>query len=507
MIGKLLIVDDESWFRDGLMMLISNEQLGWEVIGEASDGEEALAIIETSKPDLIITDIHMPVVDGLMLTEQLSKLNSDIMVIILTGYRDFEYARRALRYGAVDFLLKPMSIANTCEVLRQAYDKFRQKQLEKKLRKREKQINTLRAALYRLPYEKQDWNEMNALLCGYEFWLLRVDSFCPKERSYTEKDIELLHFAISNMAAELLQAQQVKGIFLSLNSWDYAFLLAPIKTSEQYRADLLKNVMSILHLKIDWKMGGIIDRLDILASRFNELHGSIQMHELPIDSEVNNRSFELRERLLSDLIIGDVETARSKLYNHIDQISNLQLHLCKAEVYALVTALSDLLATHFKHVNASDFEDLHSGAILLFDRTPKLIEWATNKTETFLQLYTYWLQEKQDNVVVRAIQYIESNYKEVCSLQVVGAYVHVTPNYLSNLFKRETGIAFSNYVSRLRVEKAKTLLACTKMRMTDIAEHVGFDNASYFTTVFKQLNNLSPSEYRKSYEHCDATGR
>ncbi|MNP46482.1 Arabinose operon regulatory protein [compost metagenome] len=154
-------------------------------------------------------------------------------------------------------------------------------------------------------------------------------------------------------------------------------------------------------------------------------------------------------------------------------------------------------------MNASNFEDLHPGAILLFDRTPKLIEWATNKTETFFQLYTYWLQEKHDNVVVRAMQHIESNYKEGCSLQVVAAYVHVTPNYLSNLFKRETGIAFSNYVSRLRVEKAKPLLSCTKMRMTDIAEHVGFDNASYFTTVFKQLTNLSPSEYRKAHEHSD----
>lgn len=132
MIGKLLVVDDEAWFREGLMKLISTNELGWEVVGEAADGEEALAAMELCTPDLVITDINMPVMDGLSLTERLSDSNPNVMVIILTGYREFEYAQRAVRYGAVEFLLKPFSLDEVYRVLRKAYEKFRLNMLEKR---------------------------------------------------------------------------------------------------------------------------------------------------------------------------------------------------------------------------------------------------------------------------------------------------------------------------------------------------------------------------------------
>ena len=498
MIGKLLIVDDESWCREGLMKLIGNEQLGWEVVGEAVDGEEALALIETVSPDLIITDIRMPVVDGLMLTERLAKAGSDVMVIILTGYRDFEYAQLALRYGVMEFLLKPMSIPDTCRILRTAYERFRQKQLEKKLRLREKQLNTLRAALFRLPCDKQDWDEMSGLLRGYELWLLQVESFFPEGRNYLEKDVKLLHYAISNIAGELLQAQNQarNSVFLSVSSGEFIFLLAP-GVVEPYCASVAENVNALLHLKTGWSFGGAMDELEQLAVGYAGLRGTAQTQNLPGDNDAV-RSLSLRESILSELIIGDVEEARRKLTGFIHRAAALPLQTCKIEIYAMVTALSDLLTIDFKHLKADDYDDLHPGDLLLFTENTQITEWAGHKAETFLRLFEGWLQEKRDNVVIRAKQYIETHYREHCSLQAVSAHVHVTPNYLSNLFKRETGIAFSNYVSRLRVEKSKALLACTKMRMTEIAEETGFDNASYFTTVFKQFTGISPSEYRKS---------
>ncbi|WP_438444153.1 response regulator transcription factor [Gorillibacterium sp. sgz5001074] len=498
MIGKLLIVDDESWCREGLMKLIGSEHLGWEVVGEASDGEEALALIETAKPDLIITDIRMPVVDGLMLTERLAQAGSEIMVILLTGYRDFEYAQRALRYGAIEFLLKPMSIQDTTRILRTAYERFRQKQLDQKLRQREKQVNTLRAALYRLPCDRQDWAEMSGLLSGYELWLLQVDSFFPEGRGYGEKDVKLLHYAISNIAGELLQVQDraLNSVYLSVSSGEFVFLLAP-GVVEPYCSLVAENVESLLHLKTKWSLAGTMNELDSLAAGYAELRGASHAHNQPMDSEAD-RSLALRESILSDLIIGDVEEARRKLARHIQRAAALPIQTCKIEIYAMVSALSDLLAGDFKHLRADDYDDLQPGALLLFSENRQIIEWAEHKAETFLRLFEGWLQEKRDNVVIRAQQYIETHYRENCSLQAVSAHVHVTPNYLSNLFKRETGIAFSNYVSKLRVEKAKALLTCTKMRMTEIADQVGFDNASYFTTVFKQLAGISPSEYRKS---------
>ncbi|MDF2927370.1 MAG: hypothetical protein K0R57_6284 [Paenibacillaceae bacterium] len=498
MIGKLLVVDDESWCREGLTKLIGSEQLGWEVVGEASDGEEALALIETAKPDLIITDIRMPVVDGLMLTERLAEAGSEVMVIILTGYRDFEYAQRALRYGAIEFLTKPMSIQDTHRILRTAYERFRQKQVEKKLRLREKQVNTLRAALYRLPCDKQDWEEMSGLLRGYELCFLQVESFFPEGRGYGEKDVKLLHYAISNIAGELLQAQDqaLNSVLLSVSSGEFVFLLAPGLVG-RYCSSVAEHVRALLHLKTNWSLGGTMDDLESLSAGYAKVRGNAQAQNLQVDPDAD-RSLALRESILSDLIIGDVEEARRKLSQHIHRASGLPLQNSKIEIYAMLTALSDLLTFDFKHLKADNYDDLQPGALLLFTKIPDIMEWAEQKAEAFLRLFEGWLHEKRDNVVIRAKQYIETHYQENCSLQAVSAHVHVTPNYLSNLFKRETGIAFSNYVSKMRVEKAKTLLACTKMRMTDIAEQVGFDNSSYFTTVFKQLAGISPSEYRKS---------
>lgn len=502
MIGKLIVVDDESWFREGLMMLIGKEQLGWEVVGEASDGEEALALIETTKPDLVITDIRMPVVDGLMLTERLAETHRDIMVIILTGYRDFEYAQHALRNGAIEYLLKPVSLQETCRVLRKAYDRYRQKQVEQKLRLREKQLNILRAALFRLPCNKQEWNEVSSQFSGYELWVLQVENYFPQDRNYEEKDIELLHYAIANIGGELLQSQNQQGILLSLNNWELVFLLAPGEAVQRYCTLVTENINALLHLAVQWHCGGLIQQLEELELRYAQLRG-VYLHasNTRLDDKAE-RSIELRENVLSDLIIGDVEGARKKLIAHIERAASFTLHDCKTEIYILVLALSSLLDTNFKQLQADNSNDLHLESILLLEEKAKITEWALIKTEAFLSRFEQWLQEKRENVVQQAKQYIELHYKESCSLQLVAAHVHVTPNYLSNLFKRETGVAFSNYISMLRIENAKNLLTFTKMRISEIAEHTGFDSASYFTTVFRQVTGKSPTEYRKEDQNA-----
>lgn len=163
----------------------------------------------------------------------------------------------------------------------------------------------------------------------------------------------------------------------------------------------------------------------------------------------------------------------------------------------MMTAFSDILMNDFRHLKAAGYEALNPGAILMLRSVPELMEWAEGKSRDFIALFVQWLQEKQGDVVLRAKQYIDSHYRGVCTLQTVAGHVHVTPNYLSNLFKKETGIGFTSYVSHLRIERAKSLLAGTKLRMLEIAEESGFDNSSYFTTVFKQLTGKSPSEYRK----------
>ncbi|WNS42349.1 response regulator [Paenibacillus sp. MMS20-IR301] len=500
MIGKLLVVDDEIWFREGLVQLISSNQLGWEVVGEASDGEEAMQAVELYKPDLIITDINMPAMDGLQLMEWLSRAYPEIRVIILTGYRDFEYAQRALRYGAVEFLLKPFSLDEAYHVLRKSYEELRLKQLEVRVMKQERQTELFRAALFGLPCERtlrEEWEQkwQNAEIC-----ILQVHSYNLPEKNYTPGDISLLHYAVTNILQELLQVHQAEGIYFPLRTEAFAFLLEPGSAGAEYRRAVQEAVHRYIGLATGWLVIGTVERFEQLAEQYNEAREGLADGRASEVSAVDG-FLPLKEELLSLLVTSNLAAAEQRLTEYLETAAPLGLQSCKTKIYTLVTVFASILLTDFKHLNAAAAsEGLSPARILEMRSVPELLSWAQGRSTEFLDIFRQWLGRQQDNVVVQAKQYIEAHYQDDCSLQTIAAYVHVTPNYLSNLFKKETGTGLTNYVSQLRIEEAKLLLQHTRLRMTEIAERVGFDNSSYFTVVFKQLTGESPREFRRRYE-------
>ncbi|WP_336758999.1 response regulator [Paenibacillus sp. USHLN196] len=348
--GRMLVVDDEALFRQGLIHLVRNNPLGWEVVGEAADGEEAIQAVHSCTPDLIITDINMPVMDGLDLAERIHESGLDIMIIILTGYREFEYAQRAIRYGAIEFLLKPFSLDEACQVLQKAHERYRRKQSDIRIREQYSQVDR----------------------------------------------------------------------------------------TERLREELTS-------LVLHHQFGAIMNRIEIL----------------------------------------------------LEEVSGMSLSQGKAEIHMLMKVMTDLLVQQLQPQESGGMDSTSPDPLLWIHTIPEVIAWARCKSEEWVDMLMRLTQEQQDHVVTRVMQYIEMNYSSTCTLQAVAAHVHVTPNYLSHLFKKETGQGFSQYVSKRRIDKAKLLLHSTRQSMADIAELTGFDNSSYFTTVFKQMTGVSPREYRK----------
>lgn len=499
MIGKLLVVDDEIWFREGLVQLITSSQLGWEVVGEASDGKEAMQAVELYQPDLIITDINMPVMDGLQLMEWLSRLHPDIRVIILTGYRDFDYAQRALRYGAVEFLLKPFSLDEAYRILQKFYEELRLKQLKLRAAKREQQTELFRAALLGLPCERalkenweQQWREA-------DFCILQIHGYNLPGKKYTSSDIGLLHYAVTNILQELLQSQPVEGLYFPLGRETFAFLLKPGSAGENYRKAVHEALHRFIEIETSWLELGKVRQFEDLAKQYgtHSGHGYGGAEEL---TSIDGFAM-LKEELLSLLVTGNLPAAEQRLTEYVNQAGSWGLQTCKARIYTLVTVISSILLTDFKHIASSAAgEELHPARILEFQSMQELLSWAKDKCDEFLDIFKQWLNQQHDNVVLKAKQFIQNHYQSDCSLQAVAAHVHVTPNYLSNLFKKETGIGLTTYVGQLRIEEAKILLQRSRLRMTEIAERVGFDNSSYFTVVFKQMTGEAPREFRKRHE-------
>ncbi len=478
------------------MQLITGNQLGWEVVGEASDGEEAMQAVELYKPDLIITDINMPVMDGLQFMEWLSRYHPDIKVIILTGYRDFEYARRALRYGAVEFLLKPFSLDEAYRVFRKAYEELRLKQLKSRFARQEEQTGLFRAALFGLPCERtlresweRQWQEA-------DFCILQVHGYELPGKQYTPGDIDLLHYAVTNILQELLQRYPVEGLYFPLRKDAFAFLLKPRSMAETYRTDVQEALRRFIELKTSWLELGVVQQFADLAKQFG-IHSGEGNGRVADVATVDGFAL-LKEELLALLVTSDLPAAERRLEDYVNEAAVAGLQACKTRIYTLITVFSSILLTDFKHIKAAmASEELNPSRILKFRTVQELVSWARDKCKEFTGIFADWLNRGQDNAVLQAKQYIDSHYQEDCSLQTVAAHVHVTPNYLSNLFKKETGTGLTNYVAQLRIEEAKLLLQRSRLRMTEIAGEVGFDNSSYFTVVFKQMTGESPREFRK----------
>lgn len=503
MIGSILIVDDEPLIRRGLTKLIETNELGWSVAGEAGNGKEALQQLEHLKPDLVLTDIRMPVMGGLELTQRISEHNSETAVIILTGYRDFEYAQAALRYGVKEFLLKPCSEEEICRVLRQAHEQFRIKSELRQREAREQRVSEdykLRSALLGLPqpagerFQEMDW------IIGLDFWVVHVETFLPEGKMYRTDDVELLQFAISNITAELMMSQGVRGRWITVEYGRFAFFLELNDSNKDFFEKLLATVHSLLGLTQSvLQLGSIISVWDAVkhfnAHKEDSTFLLISNNKTVFDDEARIRA--IHAEITSLLLLGKHADIGGVLKVSFEGKPEESLAHRKREALCLAMVVrqvmrKDLEAELQTEDIGSELEELR-----VLSTHAAVEAWVGNRIASLEQATVQWLEERNSGLAERSIRYMEQHYMEECSLATVAAQVHLNPNYFSNLFKKQTCESFSGYLTKLRMDKAKMLLTNTDMKIAEIAEAVGYADSNYFATAFKQSTTHTPSEYRK----------
>ncbi|WP_179233086.1 response regulator [Paenibacillus rigui] len=508
---RIVLVEDEPLFRKGLAKMLSGSGTSWNVCGEAENGLEAEPMLAELQPDLVITDIRMPIMDGLELLKRTKARFPVIEFIVITGFQDFQYAQTALRCGALDLLVKPCGKEDIFEALHKVDALVAEKQARLRKEEMERQLlldNTLRAIFLRFPYRSEAAAELEASLRSSKLILFQITDYSPTSKQYTKRDVPLLQFAVLNMINEWMDIHRAEGKLLLIESGRYALLADGRLEEEAICAAVRESVWRLLGLTVSSQCAGLIQSLGQLPDLYESSVEQAAMEERAGEARRGEAAYPInraRQQLISAQVAafihaGQMDALRQYLDQLIREICGMPTEAWKVEALSLGFALQDTARKQF---------ELNPRLAELTGRIHKLHEcrgvdavraWMLAETEQFMSRYGEWQEKHSRSAILKAARYMEENYAESLSLQQVAAQVHLNAAYFSHLFKKETGRSFVDYLIELRMEKAKQLLANTDMKITEVSGRIGYDLPNYFAKLFKQATGLSPKDYRKLYQ-------
>ena len=542
---KTFLVEDEVVIREMIKKMIPWEQYGFELAGEAADGEMALPLILKCKPDLLITDIKMPFMDGLTLCRLVKKEIPDIRIVILSGYDDFNYAKQAISIGVEDYLLKPITknafierleeIHNRYEhekTQREYYEKFRLEMQEYEKNASRDFFETLVRADSDLAelYRRADKLNLDIVAEAYNILIFTPDTSEGNYNSYdgcsdweAEVQDKINNYFLNHPVAILFRHQV----------FSYAILVKGQKdTIEKNTEECVKAIQDIMDRtegRTDWfiAVGKSADRLSMLghsyrtavrANSFRYLYDGHILDYQSLETRKENPSDSYREdsvqlrnvninalnpailqKFLSSGLAEEVEDFIRDYFNAIGQEPMGSLVFRN---YVVLNVRFSVLS-FLKKLGCDDSEISGQETDNIVEETGKSIETAVAYCGKMLKKAIVLRDENAGNqnrsVLKLAVDFIDHNYMdEEISLNKAAHVANVSANHFSALFSQNMGQTFTEYLTGLRMSKAKELLRCTAMRSNEIAGEVGYKDAHYFSYLFKKTQGMTPSEYRKT---------
>lgn len=524
---KAVIIDDDFQVVRGLRKVIPWEEFDIKFAGEAIDGQAGLTLIKEVNPDIVLTDIYMPVMNGIQMIEELKRQNFAGRFVILSGYSDFEYARTALRLGVDDYLTKPVTVDQIRAVLRCTIDKLEETYLSRLEEGRES------SEFYLKGQSKEEeliailngWNYSNVMLIAHEMdnrkcMVLVVEVLWnERTRSLSLADWNLFKFAVSNIAAEVLAERWPEAIFVWLLG-NHAAILLPSKKGQiedeiGLVAEHLGNVMSdnmrqYLGLEIRIGLGNIKHRWqDIKASADEAMQMLLEKTQPQEGNNVDDMTeISLEEAFSSVYYNGLAKALKEGQDEEVMRLFRLYLDRKKQEddenpiVYQMLAAeLWTLLHNAMLMADLPGFKNDDEGPTFreLSEMTDpsRIEEWLEAQLRALRRTQVPPIQEKHRKAVQFMIEYVHKHYAEDITLEHLASQLYISKNYLNQLFKKVTGETFTNYVIRVRIEKANALLLDGSYLIYEVSEMVGYQNVPYFSTLFKKHCGVSPSELMK----------
>lgn len=528
---KLLLVDDEEDVREGVSQEIDWQTLGFEVIAKAENGKEALEWVERCRPDVVVTDIKMPFMDGLQLAESIRLQFPATRILILTGFDEFEYAQKAVKLHIDEYVLKPFSAVE----LREALVKVK-KRMDEEAAHREniqllresyqKSLPVLREVfLTSLMTQRQEKDEIAAKahqygvnLEGSEF-LVSVISLDQKHN----EEQQLFQFAVKNVLEE--QARAGGGGIVFLHN-DLIVLLAKQEAADgqslQQRTQVVleemrRTVETYMSVTVTVGVGTVIRNVTELPYSYEDAvlaldyKGILGNNRLICIEDVEQRpTMKVRfdERKEQELVrcikMGTLSELRELVEELFRDVAGGHVSIQDYRIYLL-----EIMTTIFKTAQRTDIDmaDIVGEYPHLLAEITSFnnLQDARNRViEICGQIMGRIASGRQNSyrrLVDQAVEYTRQHYHETdISIHKVCAHLHISTGYFSGIFKKETKLSFVSYLLQLRMEKAKELLLTTDLKTFEIAERVGYADPNYFSFCFRKHVGVSPKEYRNSVQ-------
>ncbi|WP_026565132.1 response regulator [Bacillus sp. UNC41MFS5] len=504
---NVMIVDDEPVIRFGLKASVDWAEEGLHYLGDYPNGEEALKAAEGRLVDLLITDIKMPVMDGITLMKEMLQRFPNLKVILVSSYTDFDYVREGLKLGAVDYVLKPtLEPEEFVKLIQKTVEMIKKERLvEEKLQLANQttflsERKKLEQAIKKVILEDSNLNELHQKFG----WMQEPFLMLTMSLNHVDKLEEQHGFLFKTMLLEDVQNYFYKnmdeGICFPVNENQMLFLLY---TSLDPYADIEKLKKEIeLETSFSFTVGfEVIRDLSFVKQgfkrsgsarerRFFNPGASIfryeQFHEgklPPLDTaSLHQILLPYDKQSLTDFLSRRFQEWESVVISPVD----IKNDACEIIRYLFIKQWNadELMEKYEQLKKIETLDELKKTLLLQIREYSELIQFSKQHPQG-------------ENVIMKkALEFIHDHYTEELTLQLVSSHVHISRNYFSVLFKRLVGQNFIDYVMDLRVRKAKELLENTSLKVYEVAEQSGFKDVKYFSKLFKKLMGSSPIDFR-----------
>lgn len=544
---KIFLAEDEVVVRETIKRMIPWEELGFELVGEAADGEMALPLLIRQQPDLLITDIKMPFMDGLTLARLAKKEIPGLKVVILSGYDDFNYAKQAIGIGVEDYLLKPITKNALIERLSEIHSRYEHEKTQKEYY--EKFQREMQA------YEKNSSRDFFEALVGGSMDMMEVYKRAEKlgldivAEAYNvliftmncDEDFSRQRDEYSSWEAESLEllenffAGHSSAMLFRSNIFSYGVLLKgqreTIEENTRACVDEIRKILSRQDGRREWflAVGQSVERLSQIQKSYHTASRAFSQRYLYDENilyydemetmehpggqaetednaylqkvDVNALNPAILQKFLSNGLQEETENFVKDYFYAIGQepmeslvFRNYVILNVRFSVISFIKGLgcdtNEMESADTEEVLAESGKNMESA-----------IAYAKKMISQAIEIRDQNSGNKNRSILKTAVDFIDSHYMdEEISLNTVANVANVSSNHFSALFSQNMGQTFIEYLTSLRMNKAKELLRCTGMRSSEIAGEIGYKDAHYFSYLFKKTQGMTPSDYRKARE-------